>query len=56
MMGDRLVHGINYERTQQRWLSIGFELRHEKALDMTLSLESAIIQVTVIQNGATEKS
>ena len=55
-MRDRLVPGINYERTQQRWLSVGFELRHEKALAMILSLESAIIQVTVIQNGATEKS
>lgn len=56
MMRDWLVHGINYERTQQCWLSVGFDLRLEKALDMTLSLESAIIQVIVIQNGATEKS
>ena len=52
MLRDRLVCGINHERTQQlRLLSEGSTLTLEKALDIALSLESAISQTSVIQGG-----
>ena len=51
MLRDRLVCGINHERTQQRLLSEGSTLTLEKALDIALSLESAISQTAVIQSG-----
>ena len=51
MLRDRLVCGINHERTQQRLLSGGSTLPLEKALDIALSLKSAISQTSVIQGG-----
>ena len=51
MLRDRLVCGINHERTQQRLLSGDSTLTLEKALDIALSLESAISQTSVIQGG-----
>ena len=51
MLRDRLVCGINHERTQQRLLSEGSTLTLKKALDIALSLESAISQTAVIQSG-----
>ena len=51
MLRDRLVSGINHERTQQRLLSEGSTLTLEKALGIALSLESAISQTAVIQSG-----
>ena len=51
MLRDRLVCGINHERTQQRLLSKGSTLTLEEAMDIALSLESAISQKAVIQSG-----
>ena len=51
MLRDRLVYSINHERTQQHLLSEGSTLPLEKALDIALSLESAISQTAVIQSG-----
>ena len=51
MLRGRLVCGINHERTQQHFLSKGSTLTLEKALDIALSLESAISQTAVIQSG-----
>ena len=51
MLRDRLVCGINDERTQQCLLSKGSTLTLEKAFDIALSVESAIIQTAVIQSG-----
>ena len=50
MLRDRLVCGINHDRTQQRLLSEGASLSLEKAIDISLSLESAIKQAAVIQS------
>ena len=50
MLRDRLVCGINHERTQQRLLSEDSALTLEKALDIALSLESAISQTAVTQS------
>ena len=41
MLHDRLVCGVNHERTQQQLPSEGVLLALQKALDITLSLESA---------------
>ena len=49
MLHDRLVCGINHERTQQRLLSEGASLNLEKASDIILLLESANWQVVAIQ-------
>ena len=46
MLWDRLVCGINHDRTQGR----GASLSLEKAIDISLSLESAIKQAAVIQS------
>ena len=54
MLRDWLVCGINDERTQQRLLSEGSSLTLEKALDISLSLESAIVQASVTQNSTAE--
>ena len=43
MLRDRLVCGINHEKTQQPLVSEGSNLTLEKALDISLSLKSAII-------------
>ena len=51
MRRDRLVCGINHERTQQPLLIEGSTLSLKKALDIALSLESAISQIGVIQSG-----
>ena len=50
MLRDRLVCGINHERTQQRLLSGDSTLTLEKALDIALSLESAISQGGYMNN------
>ena len=50
MLRDRLVCGINHDRTQQRLLSEGATLTLQKALDISLSLESAIQQSAIIHN------
>lgn len=50
MLRDRLVCGINHDRTQQRLLSEGATLTLQKALDISLSLESAIQQAAVMQH------
>ena len=44
MLRDRLVCGVNHKRTQQRLLGEGASLTLQKALDIALSLESAIRQ------------
>ena len=54
MLRGRLGCGINHERTQQYLLSDSSSLTLEKALDISLSLESAIIQDSVIENNAAE--
>ena len=46
----RLVCGVNHDRTQQRLLSEGATLTLQKAMDISLSLESAIKQSAIIQN------
>ena len=51
MLRDRLVCGINDERTQQCLLSKASALTLEKGLDIALSVESAIHQTAVIQSG-----
>ena len=53
MLRDRLVCGINHERTQQRLLSEGSTQKKtlKKALDVALLLELAINQTAVIQSG-----
>ena len=45
----RLVCSVNHERMQQQLLSKGASLTLQKALDIALSLESAIWQATAIQ-------
>ena len=50
VLRDRLVCGINHDRTQQRLLSEGGNLSLQKAMDISLSLESVIKQAAVIQN------
>ena len=50
ILRDRLVCGINHDRTQQRLLSEGENLSLQKAMDISLSLESAIRQAAAIQN------
>ena len=50
MLRDRLVCGINHDRTQQRLLSEGGSLNLQNPLDISLSLESAIKQAAVMQN------
>ena len=42
--------GINHDRTQQRFLSEGANLSLQKAMDISLSLESAIKQAAAMQN------
>ena len=51
MLRDRLVCGINHEKNQQRLLSEGSSLSLEKALDIVLSLKSAISQTAVFKMG-----
>ena len=51
MLRDRLVCGINHERAQRCLFSEGSTLTLRKALDIALSLESAISQTVVIQSG-----
>ena len=48
MLRDRLVCGINHDRTQQRLLSKGATLTLQKALDIWLSLKSAIQQSAIM--------
>ena len=50
VLRDRLVCGINHDCTQQRLLSEGGNLSLQKAMDISLSLESVIKQAAVIQN------
>ena len=50
VLRDHLVCGINHDCTQQRLLSEGANLSLQKAMDISLSLESAITQAAVIQN------
>ena len=50
VLRDHLVCGINHDRTQQRLLSEGGNLSLQKAMDISLSLESVIKQAAVIQN------
>ena len=50
MLRDQLVCGINHNRMQQRLLTEGASLSLEKAIDISLSLESAIKQAAVIQS------
>ena len=50
MLRDRLVCGINHDRTQQRLLSEGVTLTLQKGLDISLSLESAIQQSAIMYN------
>ena len=50
MLRDSLVCGINHDRMQQRLLSEGAKLSLQKAMDILLSLESAIKQEAAIQN------
>ena len=50
MLRDRLVCGINHDRTQQRLLSEGANLSSQKAMDISLYLESAIKHTAAIQN------
>ena len=50
MLRDRLVCGINHDRTQQRLQSEGATLTLQKALDISLSLESAIQQSAIMHN------
>ena len=50
MLSDRLVCGINHDRTQQRLLSEGATLTLQKALDISLFLESAIEQSAIMHN------
>ena len=48
MLRDRLVCGVNHDRTQQRLLSEGANLTLQKAMDISLSLESAIRQSAIM--------
>ena len=48
ILRDRLVCGINHERTQQYLLSDGSNLTLEKALDIALSLKLPISQTGII--------
>ena len=48
MLGDRLVCGVNHDRMQQRLLSEGANLTLQKAMDISLSLESAIRQSAIM--------
>ena len=55
MLRDRLVCGIAHERIQQKLLSEGEGLTLEKAINIALSMESAIAQANEIQ-GVQQKS
>ena len=44
MLRDKLVCGVNHERTQQRLLNEGASLTLRKAIDIAVSLEPAIPQ------------
>ena len=48
MLRDRLVCGVNHDRMQQRLLSEGANLTLQKAMDISLSLESAIRQSAIM--------
>ena len=50
MLGEHLVCGRNFDHMQQRLLSEGANLSLQKAIDISLSLDSVIKQVAVIQN------
>ena len=50
MLREHLVCGINHDHTQQSLLSEGANISLQKAMDISLSLESAIKQAAVIQN------
>ena len=50
ILRDRLVCGINHDRTQQSLLSEKANLSLEKVMDISLSLESAIKQAAAIRN------
>ena len=50
MLPDHLVCGVNHNRTKQRLLSKGAALALQKAINISLSLESAIKQSAIIQN------
>ena len=50
MLRDRLVCGINHDWTQQRLLSKGATLTLQKALDISLSLKSAMQQSAIMHN------
>ena len=50
MSRDRLVCGIKYDRMQQRLLNEEANLSSQKAIGISLSLESAIKQAVAIQN------
>ena len=49
MLRDWLVCGVNHEQTQQQLLSEGPSLTLQKALDISLALESGINQDSIIQ-------
>ncbi len=50
MLRDRLVCGINHERIQQKLLSEGAGLTLDKAIQISQSMESAIVQSTEIRS------
>ena len=50
MLGECLVCRINFDHMQQRLLSEGANLSLQKAIDISLSLDSVIKQGAVIQN------
>ena len=52
ILRDKLGCGINHERTQQCSVGECSSLILEKALDISLPLESAIIQASLIQKSA----
>ena len=49
MLRDRLVCGVNHERIQKRLLREDPSLALQKVLDISLALESAINQASIIQ-------
>ena len=49
MLRDWLVCGVNHEQTQQQLLSEGPSLTLQKALDISLALESGVNQDSIIQ-------
>ena len=48
MLRDRLVCWVNHDQTQQHLLSEGANLTLQKAMDISLSLESAIRQSAIM--------